>query len=131
MTPIDLIVGNRIRECREKMGITQDVLAEILRDKYGLKTSRSTLAKWETGFQLPTMQPLKCLAEIFEESLDYLNGSDDATRNGAHNKMTRQSLKDDEKILLGLWGDIGDEERAFFKKQLERAAEERRNTYND
>lgn len=116
----DSSIGNRIKECRLKAGLTQQELADRLNSR-GLNTDRSTISKWETGYQEPTLTPLKYMAEILGVTLDYLNND-----NGVADIITRQSLKDDEKILLDLWGEIGDEERDFFKRQLERAAKERK-----
>lgn len=123
MVPRQKIVGQRIRECRLKANLTQVELAEILQNKYGLLTDRPTISKWETGYQEPTITPLKYMAEIFGESLDYLNGDKRPVK-----EITRQSLKDEEKILLSLWGEIGDDEKKFLLKQMERAAQERERT---
>lgn len=66
----------RIRELRKKQGLTQSELAEILRQKYNLKTERAMVSKWETGFQIPEIYTISCIADLFGVSIDYLNGKE-------------------------------------------------------
>jgi transcriptional regulator with XRE-family HTH domain len=58
-------VGARIRESREKAGMSQEALAERLR------VSRQAVSKWEMGASSPTPENLKALSEAlgvtFEE----------------------------------------------------------------
>lgn len=68
------MLGDKIREERKRMGLTQTELAAKLRQRYGIKADRVTVSKWETGFQTPTIHAIKYLAEIFNVSIDYLNG---------------------------------------------------------
>ncbi|MCM1286281.1 MAG: XRE family transcriptional regulator [Acetobacter sp.] len=68
------MLGNRIRNLRKQAGYTQDELAQLLRLKYGLGTDRVMISKWETEFQEPQMHSLKCLANLFGVTVDYLNG---------------------------------------------------------
>jgi transcriptional regulator with XRE-family HTH domain len=70
-------VGSKIKDYRQKLNLTQEQLAELLQNRYGLSTDRPTISKWETGFQEPTITPLKYLAEIFGTTIDRLNGSED------------------------------------------------------
>ncbi len=57
---------NKIKELREKAGITQMQLAEIL------KVSQSTIAMWETGYTMPRAGTLPKLAQVLGCSIDDL-----------------------------------------------------------
>jgi len=98
MTAKETAIGRRIKECRQKMNLTQEHLAEILQNKYGLSTDRPTISKWETGFQEPTITPLKYMAEVFGVSLDYLNGKDDFVQ--SEQKVEHNKLGDDHQWLF-------------------------------
>ena len=64
----------RIRELRKENGLTQSEMAQKLREKYQLKTDRVMISKWETGFQIPEIYTISCIANLFGVSIDYLNG---------------------------------------------------------
>lgn len=70
------MIGDNIRDLRKKAGYTQQQLAEILKKKYGLNTERSMISKWEIGFHYPQAHTLKCLADLFGVSMDYINDDD-------------------------------------------------------
>lgn len=70
------MLGNKIRTLRKQAGYTQEDLAQLLRSKYGLGTDRVMISKWETGFQEPHMHTLKCIANLFGVTVDYLNGDE-------------------------------------------------------
>ena len=59
---------NRIRELRQKKELSQEELARLL------GVDRSSVAKWETGNNLPRAEKLMMLATIFGCSLDELLG---------------------------------------------------------
>jgi len=68
------ILGDKIRELRKEKGLNQTQLSESLNNQFGLQTDRVMISKWETGFQTPVMNTIKCLAEYFNVSIDYING---------------------------------------------------------
>lgn len=70
------VLGDRIRALRKERRLSQDQLSEALNKQFGLKTDRVMISKWETGFQMPIMNTIICLAKFFEVSIDYLNGND-------------------------------------------------------
>ena len=70
------VLGDRIRALRKERKLSQDQLSEALNKQFGLKTDRVMISKWETGFQMPIMNTIICLAKFFEVSIDYLNGND-------------------------------------------------------
>lgn len=74
---VNNLIGLRIKQLRKQYGYkTQESLAAALRDKYGLKTDRAMVGKWEIGYQVPEMYTVKCLADLFETTMDYLIGKE-------------------------------------------------------
>ncbi len=67
-------LGDRIRTLRKQAGYTQNEFIEILKKNYSLKADRVMLSKWECSKQSPHIETLKCIANAFGVSLDYLNG---------------------------------------------------------
>lgn len=67
------MLSDKIKYCRKENGYTQEELAKILREKYGLGTDRAMISKWETGFQEPQIHTVTCLADLFGVSIDFLN----------------------------------------------------------
>ena len=66
MPRIDLIkTGERIRELRKQNNISVEQLRSIL----GFSTVQA-IYKWEKGLNLPTLDNLVVLAEIFRVSMD-------------------------------------------------------------
>lgn len=65
-------VGARIREQREKAGLTQMQLAEVV------FATRQTVGNWERGATLPDIQSLQLLAGVFGVTVDELLGGDAA-----------------------------------------------------
>lgn len=59
-------VGNRIREEREGLGISQEELARRI------FVSRQTVSNWETGKTYPDVQSLLLLSNLFGASVDSL-----------------------------------------------------------
>lgn len=64
------MIGERIRQTREKNGLTQAALAK----KLGI--SRSAVNAWELGVSVPSAQYLVELSKLFNVSTDYLLGLD-------------------------------------------------------
>ena len=76
------MLGDRIKELRKKAGMPQPELSEKLNSRFGLKTDRVMISKWETGFQSPSVSSLSCIAKIFGVSMDYLSGSEGKSADG-------------------------------------------------
>ncbi|USS90261.1 helix-turn-helix domain-containing protein [Fructilactobacillus carniphilus] len=66
-----MILGQRIREEREKRNWTQNDLAELL------NVSRQSVSKWEIGTAYPDIDRLIQISDLFEVSLDSLIRGDD------------------------------------------------------
>lgn len=65
-----LSLGNRIKQARERIGITQEELAD------SIGVSRTTIARYELGEIEPKLRNLVALAERLSVSADYLLGVD-------------------------------------------------------
>ena len=64
-------IGERIKMLRKQNNINQAQLASALREFYGLGTDRVAISKWETGFQLPNIEAVRCIADYFKVSSDF------------------------------------------------------------
>ncbi len=82
------MIGERIRETREKNGFTQSALAKKFR------ISRSAVNAWEMGVSVPSAQYLVELSRLFKVSTDYLLGLDRCET------VDISSLEEDEKDIL-------------------------------
>jgi len=60
------MIGTRIANLRESMGISQ---AELAR-KLGI--SRTSVNSWESGLAAPTAQYIVAMAKLFRSSADYI-----------------------------------------------------------
>ena len=63
-------VGNQIRERRQRLGLSQEELAQRL------YVSRVTISRWETGRTLPDVQSMLLLANLFGTTIDEMVGGD-------------------------------------------------------
>ena len=66
--------AKRLKEVREKAGLTQRDLAEALEKEYGLKVTASSISGYEKGKSFPTLPTAKVISEKLNVSLDYLCG---------------------------------------------------------
>lgn len=109
----DNICGRRIKILREKKKLTQDQLAKLLH------VSRSTILKYETGRQIPPIDRICDIADIFEVSTDYLYGciefAPPLSKLGEifYENMTYEQL------ILQL-SDLSEDSKRFFISILER-----------
>lgn len=69
-----MILGQRIKEEREKRQWTQDYLAETL------NVSRQTISKWEVGSTYPDIDRLVQISNLFDITLDSLIKGDDSLK---------------------------------------------------
>lgn len=80
------MIGDKIKELRERSGISQSELAKRL------NVTRSSVNAWEGGLSAPTAAYLVELAKLFHVSTDYLLGleaGDHITLSG----LTAQEIK--------------------------------------
>jgi transcriptional regulator with XRE-family HTH domain len=64
-------IAERIKELRKDRNLNQIEIAEIL------KIDKSTIAKYETGVSVPSVQMLVTLAKFFDVTTDYILGLED------------------------------------------------------
>ena len=89
---------NRIREFREKLGLTQKELAEKMR------TTQQTIARWESGDSKPNIAVFKDLAFLFGTSLDYLTRDYGEILTPDRFRFLKESLKEP---IGKFWGHFG------------------------
>lgn len=109
------MLGEKIKALRKSLGMTQTELSQRLNDEFGLKTDRVIISKWETGFQVPVVSTLTCIAKVLGVSLDELNGGE----TGSEKKDDIESLK---VALFSGAGEVTDEmwqEVVNFAKYIE------------
>lgn len=82
------MIGNRIKETREKNGMTQSALSK----KLGI--SRSAVNAWEMGISVPSAQYLVEVSKLFNVSTDYLLGLDEKEQ------IDVSDLSDEEKQMI-------------------------------
>lgn len=80
--------GNRLKQLRNKKGLSQKELTERL------NINRSTYARYETSATQPDYETLERLADFYEVSVDYILGRTD----NPSNEQTFNPLKEIEKI---------------------------------
>lgn len=68
------IIGQRIKEKRNSLNLTQEELAKQLNDKFGLKINKGMISKWENGREEPSLSNVRHLSSFFNVSMTYLVG---------------------------------------------------------
>lgn len=66
--------GEKIRQAREKLGMTQQTLADQL------YVTRQAVSRWECGARYPDLLTAKCLSDILHVSMDELLSKEELTR---------------------------------------------------
>lgn len=61
-------IRNSLIECRKEKGLSQLELARLIDSK------PTTVASWEQGLSLPSIQMLYRLAKYYEKTLEYMYG---------------------------------------------------------
>ena len=64
-------IKNNLIECRKEKGLSQLELANIIDSK------PTTVASWEQGLSLPSVQMLYRLAKYYEKTLEYMYEKED------------------------------------------------------
>ena len=86
--------GERIREAREKLGLTQEDFA----DQLGI--SRASLALYESGRREPKVDVLARLVEVTKVAPDFYLGRSDAMEHNSHEVLELLSLTDESLIAI-------------------------------
>ena len=109
------LFGQKMRLCRERLGLTQAQLAA----KSGLEPS--AVSFFETGVRLPSLENLLVVADALGESLDTLTGRADG-----HDPVGKNVQQ-----LLDRFGAMRDEDRALLLKMAGLFAERSRSPFID
>ncbi len=62
------LIGERIKEAREKNNLSQRALADKL------AVSQPAIVQWEKGYKIPNTMMMNALADVLDVTTDYLNG---------------------------------------------------------
>jgi len=62
------VVGQRLRELRESVGLSQNKLAKLI----GIR--QSSINRYENGQSVPSIQTFRWYADYFDVSMDYIFG---------------------------------------------------------
>lgn len=65
---MEYCIGNKIKELRKELGLTQKQLAKLV------NKSETGLASWEQGLSEPCVNDIRSLCKIFNVTADYLLG---------------------------------------------------------
>ncbi|HWU46828.1 MAG TPA: helix-turn-helix transcriptional regulator, partial [Humibacter sp.] len=67
----DQMFADRVKELRQKLGLTQDGLATLLREKHGLKgASQTTISRIESGARAPRLREARAIAQAFDTTIE-------------------------------------------------------------
>lgn len=106
-----MTLGERIKECRKKAGLSQEKVAELV----GI--SRQAVTKWETNQSAPSTENLFKLAEIFGTTVDML--MDEVSR---EEKCREEESREDE----GNGTSTAEQVYALYRADREKAKAARR-----
>lgn len=90
------IVGERIKENRDKAGYTQEELA----NRIGV--SRQTLSKWENGKTYPDIGNVLLLAELFETAVDAFIRETTTTEVNVHKGQWLRQRRRKDWMIIGV-----------------------------
>jgi transcriptional regulator with XRE-family HTH domain len=90
---LSILVGKRLKEARENMGLTQTDVQKILNYK-----SKGTIPGHEKGDSIPRPEELWKLSEIYKVSIDWLMGRSNHPKLAWHENA--MELTEDEKEIL-------------------------------
>lgn len=90
-------IGERIKAERQKKGISQAALGEIL------QITQQAVAKWEKDLSEPDSQMLIKLANYFEVTVDYLIGGNTSNIDANFATATNDALSEQEKELIAMF----------------------------
>jgi len=75
---VSISPGSRLHYLRKERQMTQEQLAQILVEKYGCKTNKGMISKYEKDIHEMKGYLAGCLAEIFDVDVAYITGAQDA-----------------------------------------------------
>ncbi len=121
--------SKKIKECREKCGLTQKQMAQAL------NLERSTYTYYEIGKSQPNLETLKSIAQIFHVSVDDLLGYKPQPHMVRNSKLTNHrtqylsnvtALQNEEQNLILLFRQMNEEQKADIIKMMSEKTMERK-----
>ncbi len=111
------IVGNRIKQLREELGLTQERLANILE-----LNAKSSIANYESGANAPSDEIKLKMCDLFNCTLDYLLGRTDVREEEESQKesMIVQNDFTDNEIAKKILKVFLDEKKPISAKRAEK-----------
>ena len=110
----DTVFGNRLRDLRRQIHMTQQEVADQL------QIHRTTYTKYETGVVAPDRQALVTLAQLFNVSVDTLLGCETPVAEDLSEgtgELVRLSLQ--EKMLVQMYRQLTYPEQQTLQKQIQ------------
>lgn len=106
-----LTLGQRIKSLREKKGLNQKELAEIL------KVNNSTLSQYENDVRVPSDDIKLLLANYFNVTTDYLLGRSDTPNPDTPTEKIKSAVSSDPE-LAEFWEELSEREdlQLMFKQ---------------
>lgn len=71
-------LGKRLKELREKKELKQEELLKLFNNKYNFTFTKSTLSLYENNKRTPDIFVVKCFADFFNVTIDFLMGSEES-----------------------------------------------------
>ena len=105
---------NRLKELREKNGITQKAFAN------SCNIATSTYNQYETGKRQPDLETLKKLAEKLQVTVDYLLGGEEKEKPVHVDEPEQGRISPEKKILLSAFDRASDDDRRVLWTLLDR-----------
>lgn len=108
-------LGERLRKARERKNLSQTEAAKRL------NINNKTLSRYENGGSEPDLETLKSLAELYEESPNYLTGYAERVKEGKnkYEVLSKEELIRTEKLKLAemIMG-LPDQERNLIEEMI-------------
>ena len=106
---------NRLKECREKSGLSQKTVAA------SLKVAAPSVSNWESGKTNPTHENLEKLADLYGVSIDYLLGRDETKTAPTGEPAEAASTPSREQMIediIRVYREMSDAEKLDFLSRL-------------
>ncbi len=101
--------GERFKELRKELNLTQQELADKINDLHNLSFGKSAVSQYENNKRIPEMFALEKFADFFDVSIDYLLGrsaikkvEDEIYANAFHSIATDGLSKEDIDIVKAM-----------------------------
>lgn len=112
-----MTLGEKIKMLRQKKGLTQAQLADLLFLK------QNAISAYEKDVNQPSLEMIKKMATIFNVSADYLLGIDEANKNSSLEKTFQHILEEviyEESYAYIKDGEVTDETAEILKLMIKK-----------